>query len=70
MTTTFLIRLPQEELDALRRAAEEQHRSMNEVAREAIRGVVTGATREEHVRALVRGIMHEDAEILERLANM
>jgi Arc-like DNA binding domain len=68
---TFLIRLPDEELAALRRAAGEEHRSMNDLARDGIRRVIdSGASREERVRALTRRIMSEDAGLLKRLADL
>lgn len=67
---TFLLRLPDEEMTALRHAAEAQHRSMNEVARDGIRQIVDGGSRERHIRELTRRIMSEDASLLKRLADL
>jgi hypothetical protein len=66
---TFLIRLPDEEMEALRHTADDQHRSMNDVARDGIRQVVEGGHREQHIRELTRRIMSEDANLLKRLAD-
>lgn len=64
---SFLIRLDDAELDALRAASEAQGRSMNDVAREGLRLVTSDAAREERVRALARRVMSEHAGLLERL---
>ena len=64
---TFLLRLDDSELEALREAAEAQGRSMNDLAREGLRAVTTGAAREEKVRALTRRVMSEHAGLLKRL---
>ena len=64
---TFLLRLDDSELQALREAAEAQGRSMNDLAREGVRAVTTGAAREEKVRALARRVMSEHAGLLTRL---
>lgn len=66
---TFLIRLPDAELDALRTAAEAQHRSMNELARDGIRQVTDTRARDDRIRELTRRIMTEDAYLLKRLAD-
>lgn len=66
---TFLIRLPDTEMDALREHAESQHRSMNDVARESIRASVDHGSRDQHIRALTRRVMSEDATLLARLAD-
>jgi plasmid stability protein len=66
---TFLIRLPDDELDALRLAATTADRSMNDVARDAIRQIVSGDSRDQRIRALTRRIMVEDAGLLKRLAD-
>ena len=67
MVATFLIRLDDSELEALREAAEAQGRSMNDVAREGLRAVTSQAAREEKVRALTRRVMSEHADLLKRL---
>ncbi len=64
---TFLLRLDDSELQALREAAEAQGRSMNDLAREGLRAVTTGAAREEKVRALTRRVMSDHAGLLKRL---
>ncbi len=64
---SFLVRLDDAELDALRQAAEAQGRSMNDLAREGLRMVTTGAARDERVRGLARRVMSEHAELLTRL---
>ena len=66
---TFLIRLDDDELDALRRTAQTQGRSMNELAREGLRAVTTGAAREERIRALAARVISEHAGLLERLGD-
>ena len=43
---TYHLRLPDDELKALREAAVARGLSMNEVAREGVRAVTTGAARE------------------------
>ena len=60
------LRLSEDETEALRVAAEREHRSMQDVARQAIREYVTRrlALRD---AALAR-IVAEDAELLTRLA--
>ncbi|HSU36699.1 MAG TPA: hypothetical protein VLJ88_13655 [Propionibacteriaceae bacterium] len=64
---TFLLRLDDRELQALREAAEAQGRSMNDLAREGLRAVTTGAAREQKVRALTRRVMSDHAGLLMRL---
>ena len=59
------LRLDEQETEALRRAAEAEGRSMQEVAREAIRLYVTN--RQQHVRSMFERIADEDAELLDRL---
>jgi hypothetical protein len=66
---TFLIRLPDEELDALRDAAQHEQRSMNDLVREGIRHVTDIRSRDDRIRELTRRIMSEDAELLKRLAD-
>jgi predicted transcriptional regulator len=62
------LRLTPEETAALRETARREHRSMQEVAREAITAYVTSRVRrrEEHVAQIVA----EDAELLRRLGSM
>lgn len=67
MVATFLIRLDESELEALRQAAEAQGRSMNDIAREGLRVVTSEAAREEKIRALTRRVMSEHAGLLKRL---
>lgn len=64
---TFLIRLDDSELEALREAAQAQGRSMNDVAREGVRAVTSQAARDERVRVLTRRVMSEHAGLLKRL---
>lgn len=64
---TFLVRLDDSELEALRAAAEAQGRSMNDLAREGLRAVTSGAAREEKVRALAQRVMAEHGGLLKRL---
>ncbi|MEO6085151.1 MAG: hypothetical protein ABIQ18_18760 [Umezawaea sp.] len=60
------LRLTDEENDDLRRTAERENRSMQDVARQAIREYVQRRTRLRD-EALAR-IVVEDAELLDRLA--
>jgi predicted transcriptional regulator len=62
------LRLTPEETAALRETARREHRSMQEVAREAIVAYVTSRARrrEEHLAQIVA----EDAELLRRLGSM
>lgn len=64
---TFLLRLDDSELEALREAADAQGRSMNDLAREGVRAVSSGAAREDKVRALTRRVMFDHANLLKRL---
>jgi plasmid stability protein len=64
---SFLVRLDDAELDALRQAAETQGRSMNDLAREGLRLVSTSAERDERIRGLARRVMSEHAGLLKRL---
>lgn len=64
---TFLVRLDDSELEALRAAAETQGRSMNDLAREGLRTVTSGAAREEKARALTKRVMSAHAGLLTRL---
>ncbi len=60
------LRLSDEEAAALRRKAEEEGRSMQEVARAAIREYTVG--RRARLAAAIERIRTEDAELLDRLA--
>lgn len=62
------LRLTAEETDALRKTARREHRSMQEVAREAIASYVSSRTRrrDEYLARIVA----EDAELLRRLGSM
>ena len=59
------LRLTDEETEALRERAEREGRSMQEVARTAIRDYV--ASREQRLQDAIARIRTEDAELLERL---
>jgi hypothetical protein len=60
------LRLSDEETAALRQKAAEEGRSMQEVARAAIREYTSD--RPAHLRAIAEQIRDQDAELLERLA--
>jgi hypothetical protein len=60
------LRLTDAESEALRRKAEEEGRSMQEVARTAIAQYV--AARPTRLRAAIERVRTEDAELLDRLA--
>ena len=60
------LRLSQDETDALRRKAQEEGRSMNEVARIAIAEYVRD--RPLRLRDAIERVRTEDAELLERLS--
>lgn len=60
------LRLNDDETEALRRRAEKDGASMQEVAKAAIAEYVS--ERPAHLRAAVARVKHEDAELLERLA--
>lgn len=64
---SFLVRLDDSELDALRQAAKAQGRSMNDLARQGLRRVTTDADRDARVRSLARRVMSEHADLLKRL---
>lgn len=59
------LRLSDPEADALRRKAEEEGRSMQEVARAAISEYVSDRPR--RLRAAIDRVRTEDAELLDRL---
>jgi len=60
------LRLTEEETAALRRRADQEGRSMQEVARLAIAAYVTD--RPERIAAAMNRVLTEDAELLDRLA--
>ncbi len=60
------LRLTDAETDALRRKAEQEGRSMQEVARAAITEYVSD--RPGRLRAAIERVRNEDAELLARLA--
>ena len=60
------LRLTDEESAALRRKADEEGRSMQEVAREAIRQYTGG--RAARLAAAIERVRTEDAELLDRLS--
>ena len=59
------LRLTEAETDALRRKAEQEGRSMQEVARAAIAAYVSD--RPQRLRAAIARVREEDAELIERL---
>lgn len=66
--TTFTLRLPDDLGDALRKTAEREGTSMNEVAVKAVALYTSGRVRrrDEHLATIVR----EDARLLARLGNL
>ncbi|MGH8891722.1 MAG: ribbon-helix-helix protein, CopG family [Actinomycetes bacterium] len=60
------LRLTDEELGALRRKADAEGRSMQDVARRAIAAYVSD--RPERLAAAIQRVRNEDAELLDRLA--
>jgi predicted transcriptional regulator len=62
------LRLSAEETAALRETARREHRSMQEVAREAIAAYVSSRVRRRD--ELLARIVAEDAELLRRLGSM
>lgn len=60
------LRLDDTELAALRRKAEQEGRSMQEVAKAAINEYVSG--RPARMRAAIERVRTEDAELLDRLS--
>lgn len=60
------LRLDDAELTALRRKAEQEGRSMQEVAKAAINEYVSG--RPARLRAAIERVRTEDAELLDRLS--
>ena len=62
------LRLSDDETEALRRQAEMEHRSMQEVARLAILDRIQQANRRQWMREIADEIMVRDSEALRRLA--
>ena len=62
------LRLADAEAEALRRRAEREHRSMQEVARQAIREYIEGHSRAELLERVLYEELPRYAEALERLA--
>ena len=62
------LRLTEEETAALRRQAEREHRSMQEVARLAILDRINSSERANFMREIADEIMVRDAEALQRLS--
>jgi len=62
------LRLSAEETEALRETARREHRSMQEVAREAIAAYVSSRVRRRE--ELLARIVVEDAELIRRLGSM
>lgn len=60
------LRLDDDELAALRAVAEREHRSMQDVAREAIRQYVTARSRRRD--DAITQVLREDGPLLDRLA--
>lgn len=61
------LRLTDDETEALRRRAELEGRSMQEVAREAIRGYIGSTSKRELLDRVLDDVLPEYAEALERL---
>ena len=62
------LRLTEEETEALRRQAEREHRSMQEVVRLAVLDRISSSERTALMRDIADEIMERDAEALRRLA--
>ena len=62
------LRISDDETEALRRQAEVEHRSMQEVARLAILDRIQQANRKQLMREIADEIMVRDSEALRRLA--
>ena len=60
------LRLDDEEMAALRRRAEQEGRSMQEVAKAAINDYLT--RRQDRLQAAIERVRTEDAELLDRLS--
>jgi len=62
------LRLTEEETEALRRQAEREHRSMQEVVRLAVLDRIEHMDRTERIRETTEYVLQRDAEALRRLA--
>ncbi len=62
------LRLTEEETEALRRQAEREHRSMQEVVRLAVLDRIENLDRAERIRETTEYVLQRDAEALRRLA--
>jgi len=62
------LRLDPEETEALRKTAEREHRSMQDVAKTAIREYTS--RREAFLRSALTEIVEEDAHLLKRLGEL
>jgi predicted transcriptional regulator len=67
-TMAMTLRLNDEEMAALKRQAETEHRSMQEVARLAILQRINGYSRADFIRENTELILERDAEALRLLA--
>lgn len=61
------LRLTEDETDALRRRAELEQRSMQEVARQAVRDYIDRTSRRELLDRVLDDVLPQYAEALERL---
>ncbi|MBO3095306.1 ribbon-helix-helix protein, CopG family [Cellulomonas dongxiuzhuiae] len=61
------LRLDAAETEALRRRAEVEHRSMQDVARQAVRDYIERTSREDLINAVMDSELPRYAEALERL---
>lgn len=61
------LRLDMTETEALRRRAEVEHRSMQDVARQAIRDYIERTSRDDLINAVMESELPRYAEALERL---
>ena len=61
------LRLTDEETEALRRRAEREHRSMQDVARQAVRDYIDRTSRRELIDQVLDEVLPQYAEALERL---
>ncbi|WP_170272028.1 ribbon-helix-helix protein, CopG family [Cellulomonas fimi] len=61
------LRLDMAETEALRRRAEVEHRSMQDVARQAVRDYIERTSRDDLINAVMESELPRYAEALERL---
>lgn len=64
------LRLTDEETEALRSRAEAEGRSMQDVARQAVREYVDGSVRRGRIDAIAREVAHEYKDALDRLGSV